>query len=600
MSNNFVADESASATSIKSILPSPGTLARLIKRLKSLTLTLLPLEVSPDAINDPTSRVITPQVISAYIAAAGDFVEALPYCLLRARHEFMLEANRNPADYGENRGRAAACEALARKVVHQAPREKLTTLMSTRFKHRQPDGDIEMSSALEIAIDSHCTIFLSSSEAQDVVDSLWRGDLVQKNNKFSDIDYVPFDQLTEHSFWGHLNPSRLAVPRYQNGLRMVVWLFFLAVYSQAVQEPLDPFDPFHRHLDIWEIILYTMSLAFIYKLLHFATFRAFSFWNFVSFVTDGLLTTAFVLRITGLATANHGDTLRVRSFQVLSYLITVFDGYKYIGTMQICIARMLRESGIFFALLSVLGVGFLQGLYALDAADGQTESVMTVVNVMVQSLLHPAGLLLFYLWNVVTAIVLLNVLISLFSSAYSDVVEDAEAEFLAYFAGKTVSLIRTPDSFVYPAPFNLIETPFIAPFELFLSSSAYATVMTLFLLLFYNTGLILNRYVMSVLFFIPLSIIALYESTRGNAKFKWMNDFMNGSFEEEDSPAIRDPEVDEGDVDEGYAISKVPFSELIKAFPDTQQSTEATITKEIHEVKIQLDALMKLLEARSE
>ena len=88
----------------------------------------------------------------------------------------MLEANRNPADYGENRGRgnsnslfvrlsqcpqsksvlsAAACEAFARKVVHQAPREKLTTLMSTRFKHRQPDGDIEMSSALEIAIDSH-------------------------------------------------------------------------------------------------------------------------------------------------------------------------------------------------------------------------------------------------------------------------------------------------------------------------------------------------------------------------------------------------------------------------------------------------------------
>ena len=96
---------------------------------------------------------------------------------------------------------------------------------------------------------------------------------------------------------------------------------------------------------------------------------------------------------------------------------------------------------------------------------------------------------------------------------------------------------------------------------------------------------------------------------------------MNGTFEVEDSPAIRDPEVDEGDVDEGYVISKVPFSELIKAFPDTQQvsiyhcadmkdisliwwlslwqSTEATITKEIHEVKIQLDALMKLLEARS-
>lgn len=29
-------------------------------------------------------------------------------------------------------------------------------------------------------------------------------------------------------------------------------------------------------------------------------------------------------------------------------LITVADGFKYIGTMQICVARMLKESGIFF------------------------------------------------------------------------------------------------------------------------------------------------------------------------------------------------------------------------------------------------------------
>jgi hypothetical protein len=97
----------------------------LIKRLRILTVTLLPLEVHPDSINDPTSRVITPTVIIAYIQAAGDLVEAvctpspiqccyskpcqlycqLPYCLLRARRDFMIEANRNAADYGENRGR---------------------------------------------------------------------------------------------------------------------------------------------------------------------------------------------------------------------------------------------------------------------------------------------------------------------------------------------------------------------------------------------------------------------------------------------------------------------------------------------------------------
>jgi hypothetical protein len=38
---------------------------------------LLPVEVDPVSINEPTSRIITPQVISAYRAAAGDFGEAV-------------------------------------------------------------------------------------------------------------------------------------------------------------------------------------------------------------------------------------------------------------------------------------------------------------------------------------------------------------------------------------------------------------------------------------------------------------------------------------------------------------------------------------------
>lgn len=44
------------------------------------------------------------------------------------------------------------------------------------------------------------------------------------------------------------------------------------------------------------------------------------------------------------------------------------------------------------------------------------------------------------------------------------IVDDAEAEFLTFLAGKTVGMIRAPDEFVYPAPFNLFEV-FIAPFE---------------------------------------------------------------------------------------------------------------------------------------
>jgi hypothetical protein len=51
--------------------------SELVNRLRALTLVLLPVEVDAESLNDPTSRVITPQVIAAYTAAAGDFVEAV-------------------------------------------------------------------------------------------------------------------------------------------------------------------------------------------------------------------------------------------------------------------------------------------------------------------------------------------------------------------------------------------------------------------------------------------------------------------------------------------------------------------------------------------
>ena len=72
----------------------------------------------------------------------------------------MMEANRNPADYGENFGRAIACEVLARRVVHICPQDRRDALMSTRFRDRESDGDdTEFSTALELAIDSYWYFF---------------------------------------------------------------------------------------------------------------------------------------------------------------------------------------------------------------------------------------------------------------------------------------------------------------------------------------------------------------------------------------------------------------------------------------------------------
>ncbi|KAH9927239.1 uncharacterized protein B0H18DRAFT_1084767 [Fomitopsis serialis] len=596
--------------------PEPETVTNLIKRVRALTLKLLPVEVSPESIEDPTSRVITPQVIDAYTRAAGDFVQALPYALLRARKEFMWDANTNPADYGENLGRAIACEVLARRVIHLAPPDKTVVMLSTRFRFKEVDeDDSEKASALELAIDSHCTIFLSSTEAQDIINFLWRGQLVQKHEDDHEIDFVPYRQYGYDGFWAHLSPGRLSVPRYQNIFRIVVWILFLFAYSQAVREPLDKLNPEHSELDFWEVVMYVLGLAFsfdgesLFKLLLFVSWRTLGFWDIISVTTDSLLTVAFVLRVAGIFSVEpQSVTFRLRAFQ-LPYahqwrdaeVIPIFDGFQPVGTMQICVARMLKESGIFFGVGPSFGIllgsarhRVLAGTVCIDAADGQNDHAYEVVHVLIQALLQSpnydmfanstAGQWLYYGWNIATAVILINVLISLFSSAYDDVVEDAAAEYLTYFAGKVGGMIRAPDEYVYPAPFNIVEILLVAPLEFFVSKRTYDRV---------------NRCVMMVLFFIPLCAIALYEAELDPSKNRWIRDFFTHPDEGgEDTPEFEDPGVHPGDRAKGLEISRVPFEELVKAFPDTTRSNEALMLNEIEMMREQMRELKELLLAK--
>lgn len=59
---------------------------------------------------------------------------------------------------------------------------------------------------------------------------------MQRNNDDDDIDYVEYHiEPDQGGFWAHFNPGRMAVPRYQNYFKIVVWFIYLFVYSQAVE-----------------------------------------------------------------------------------------------------------------------------------------------------------------------------------------------------------------------------------------------------------------------------------------------------------------------------------------------------------------------------
>jgi len=111
----------------------------------------------------------------------------------------------------------------------------------------------------------------------------------------------------------------------------------------------------------------------------------------------------------------------------------------------------------------------------------------------------PFGLILYYIYNFIIIVILLNVLIALYNSAYEDVTDNAIDEYLALFSQKTLQFVRAPDENVFIAPFNLVEMVCLSlPFEWWMSKAQYAR---------------LNDYVIGVLYS-PLLLVTAYLETR--------------------------------------------------------------------------------------
>ncbi|KAM0755923.1 calcium activated cation channel [Meredithblackwellia eburnea MCA 4105] len=555
----------------------------------------------------PVSSILTKEVVTAFSKIGGDFSACVPFALLEARRHFHRAVYDNPSDSDENQGRKVACEALARKIVALTPMEKQYELLSSRYSVIDSDGDDSIPvSVLESAVDQHATFFLSSNEAQRCVFAVWRGLLVPEEQDDGSIVYAPYRNASRNgSIWDRFDPSRVGVPRYQFFFRIALWVVFIVAYTAAIQTP-------ERGFGVEDIILYVQLLGYlledVVKIYKIGAWSAFGFWTSVNFIIYTLLTIAFVYRIMDITThdVERSNQYRMLCFQFLSSaspliwmkLLTIFDLFQYFGTLQIVVWRMLKESAVFFTLLGLLAIGFGQALTGLDVADSSRDSTESVIHSLIQGLLgspafdlydktsssYPFGMVLYYGWSVLTLVILLNILVALFGSAYAECTDEAVPTFLAFFSGKTVSAIRAPDTYVYAAPFNLIEVA-ILPLELVLSKSSYAT---------------LNRYLMGALFFIPLTCIALFESYFDASRLEAFRNLTQEA--DEYSAADEDPEpcsqADEhGSAEpEGMKISTVPFSELKKALPSLTRSTEGEILWEIKALRSELADLRKKVE----
>ena len=345
---------------------------------------------------------------------------------------------------------------------------------------------------IERAADQHSLTIIGSSGYQKCVSYLWRGWLVQDEN--DPTRFVAYKDKINTDYWVHLDPDRMRVPRYQNALQVTFSIVFLALYTGAI----NTINP-GGDLDPVEALLYIFTLGFMCdeaaKLWKVGRFYI-AFWNIFNSLLYALLVVSFVTRIVALS--NERDHHERIHWNEISYsflactapmfwmrLMLYLDMFRFFGAMLVIVKIMMKESIIFFALLFFVLVGFFQAFIGLDQVDTEVTETKEIVQAMINAVMDspeygnfdiapPFGTVLYYIFTFAIMVILLNILIALFGSAYESITANSTDEYMALFTTKCLQFVRAPDDNVYIAPLNLVELfGLVLPFEWWLEKNTY-------------------------------------------------------------------------------------------------------------------------------
>ncbi|KAK8060861.1 potassium ion channel [Apiospora saccharicola] len=575
---------------------------KIALRLRYLIEEAVPCELEVQEICRPHSRVITPKVVAAAKEAGSQETRAcVVFCLLIANRWFMHQAQVELWDADLHAVRAAACEVIAKSIIESE--EDMGYLLHAVLLKRYSiivDGEETLPvNVIEKAVDLHALRVIGSSGYQKCISYLWKGWLVQDED--DPASFVDYQERDNTSFVVHLDPDRMRAPRYQNAAQLLISFIYLGLYTGAINTVNRDGD-----LDIVEGLLYIFTFGFIcdeVTKVWKAGMKIVGFWNAFNFVLYSLLIVSLALRFVAFSHPWDGSGQR-EYFNTLSYnflafsaplfwarLLLYLDSFRFFGAMLVVVKVMMRESLIFFALLVFMIVGFLQAFIGMDFADDLVaDDILFVIQAMLNAIMQspdftgfekfspPFGIVLYYLFTFIIMIILLNVLIALYNSAYEDIYENADDEFLGLFAQKTMQFVRAPDENVFIAPFNLVEIfVLVIPFEWWMSKKHYER---------------LNDIVMAIIYSPLLVCAAFFEvSTAKDIR-------LNRSRGEEDEDTTEEWEQIEVDFEgEGWTKKVNDCKSNVDEEPAVAEVRK--LSEEVAKLKEMIQGLEKVLTAKS-
>jgi hypothetical protein len=559
-------------------------------RLKYQIEHVIPCELEKWKVTKANSPIITKKVVKTAKEAGGkDYAACVVYGLLVCKRWFKRQALIELWDSDMHDVRAAACEVVAKRIIEGEEDQDylMQEVLLKRYSILRHGQETEPANVIERAVDLHALRVIGSSGYQKCVSWLWKGWIHQDDKDAG--NFVAYKDKANTSYWAHLDPDRMRAPVYQNAVQILVSFVYLGLYTGAVNTVNEDGD-----LDIVEGILYLMTFGFICdevaKFWKIGRFY-FGFWNAFNNCLYALLTASFVIRLIALSHSPNADDERRIELNKLSYHIFAFsapmfwvrlmlylDTFRFFGSMLVVLKVMMKESLIFFALLVVVVVGFLQAFVGLNQTQDNRYITSFIIQAMANAVMQspdfdgfdeyaaPFGLILYYIFTFVVMVILLNILIALYNSAYEDITDNAIDEYMASFAQKTMQFVRAPDENVFIAPFNLIEVfCLIIPFEWWMDADRYER---------------LNNYVMGFIYG-PLLLVTAFLETREAQHVKF-----NRNRNEEDDDTVEEWEQMGDEIDwESEGWSKKVESTKPNVEVDTAVAEIRELRKEVDDVR---------------
>ncbi|RUP48186.1 hypothetical protein BC936DRAFT_144856 [Jimgerdemannia flammicorona] len=463
------------------------------------------------------------------------------YCTLRTTTIFQREGARDETKYDVCKQKETIAEFLATELVHLFPDRVQLYLhvLTKRYAATLDTLDDDPTSAIEFALDHRMDRFISDPIVVQCVSALWDGSVLLAEERDDgsltpatfESNFVVYKNWTSTNFWSHVDPVRLTVPKYQSLLELSLFAIFMGFYTVVVNQREKPL-----HM---EIILYLFIYGYIFddirQLYKGGIFYLQQLWNWLNVIFVTVFVVAFWYRMLAItsktATKEEKDQLNDTAFDLMATvaiilwmrILTMLDGFRFIGTMTVVLESMIKEGMLFFFMVRFrwnrcykciisaawIFVGFVQTFYALS--DEEHPSPVRIADLLARAFFqqpdfdkaeeyHPVigkPLLMIYIFTSLT--ILLNLLIALFNDSYSKINGAAHTEYLKRFTYKVFHYLRAEDHYPFSVPFNLLEVFIIIPLGLVLTPRAYKR---------------LNKAVLTVIFGGVLLVIGAYETWR--------------------------------------------------------------------------------------